>query len=473
VVKKNKTALLICLLFFAAYSILSVVRHAHYGSYGFDLGIADQIVWEYSRFQAPVTTIDHIPFIPELFVHLEFIYILLAPFYWIFSNVNTLLILQAFAVAVSGLPIFYIARKHKLNKFLSVTLLISYLSFYGVQNALWFDVHSTAFGVSFLAWFIYFVDSSNFYASLVTFLLTISCKENYAGMTLLISLVYLFYKKDKRQLIFTGLSLLYLLIAFGFYFPHVGGYRFQSKQGLLGGMSLMDFFNTAEKRQVIFYTLAWTGFLSILQPIFLLPLVGNLASYFILGRDVSTAQGLFLQYRIELTPLLFLATIYGLLRFRKLNKAWTGAYILICALVFQYSLHLPLSYLTKSWFWQQPPSVKDINTVLVSLPPNASVVAQDNIIPHISQRKQIFTLYPTTKDFKKNSPCGRATCEWFSWAGTPAYLVVDTATDWDARGFLTDREDFIAGLENLEKKGIIKAYFCKNDACIYKVLKKP
>lgn len=344
--------------------------------------------------------------------------------------------------------------------------------FYGVQNALWFDVHSTVFGTSFLAWFIYFLDNKNLRASLITFFLVISCKENYAGMTLLISTVYLLYRREKRQLLFMGLSCLYLLIVFGFYFPSIGGYRFQSKQGLLGGISVFDFFSTTEKIEVIGYTFAWTGLLSLLQPLFLLPIIGNLASYFILGRDVSTAQGLFLQYRVELAPLLFLGTIYGIKRIKLLNNVWIGFYILLCAFIFQYAMHLPLSYLSKEWFWKEPASVKNINEIINLLPKNASVVAQNNIVPHISNRDSIFILYPTTKDFVENSPCGKKSCNWLSWVGNPEFLIVDISTDWDERSFLINRESFMDGLKNLEKNNVIVKYREKENAFLYKIVKK-
>jgi uncharacterized membrane protein len=459
-----------------AYATLSLVRHAHYGSFGFDLGIADQVIWEYSTFHAPITTIDHVPFISELFVHLEFIYILVAPFYWLYNSVATLIVLQAFMVSFSGIPIYLLARKYKLSTSLCFAILISYLSFYGVQNALWFDAHSAAFGTSFLAWFIYFLDKKQLKFSLLFFFLTILCKENYAAMTLVISIVYYYLHRDKKNLIFIGLSLLYLLLVFGFYYPHIvpGGYRFQSKDGLLSDdASIMDLANTDEKRQVLFYTFAWTGFLSFLQPIVLLPLIGNLITYFILGRDVSTAQGLFLQYRIELDPLLFWATIYGISKYKALNKKWLAIYLFICVMLLQYALHLPLSYLTKRWFWEQPKSVQDINTVISYIPPQASIVSQNNIIPHISHRYAIFTLWPSTKTFTTNSPCNASSCQWFTWSGKPQYLITDTAKDWDIRHFLADREKYIEGLKNLEKAGYIRKYKQQGDAILYTVIKNP
>ncbi len=462
-------------VFFILYSTLSLIRHQNYGSFGFDLGIADQIVWKYSKLTAPITTIDHTAFIPELFVHLEFIYILIAPFYWIYSHVNTLLLLQSVVVCLSGIPVYLLARHKGLGHFLSISILISYLMFYGIQNALWFDVHSTAFGASFLAWFIYFLDRKSHKTALFFFLLTITSKENYALLTLLVSSIYLYIQRDKKILNYITGSIIYLVLVFGIYFQFIvpGGYRFESSHGLLGGINILDLIGTHEKRQVIFYTFAWTGFLSFLSPIFLIPILGNIALYFIIGREVSTAQGLFLQYRIELAPLLFLATIYGIKKFKSLNSFKTGIFLLICALLLQYVLHLPLSYLTKKWFWAQPESVQYINNILEFLPDEASVVSQNNITPHISQRNEIFTLWPDKKIFNGNSPCGQPECAWFRWNGNPEYLITNTSSDWDARHLLTNREDYIAGIKNMEELNIIKIFKQNGESTIYRIVKKP
>lgn len=451
---------LITFLFFLAYCVLSLTRHAHLESFGFDLGIADQLVWLYSRFLRPVTTIDHVPFISGLSVHVELIYLLLSPVYWIRTGSAILILLQTAIVTSSGIAVYLLARRHTVSVYLAIVLQFGYLMFYGVQQALWFDVHSAAFGTAFLAWFIYYVDSQRLRPAVIAFILTVSCKENFAAMTMLVSLSYLIVRREKRQLLFIGLSGLYLLVVFGVYFGTVvpGGYRFADSGGLFAGMKLSDLFNTPEKRQVWFYTLAWTGFLSVIQPVFLLPVLGNLASYFILGRNVTTAQGLFLQYRIELAPLVYLATVYGLDRLKRFSPRMLTAYLGICVLLGQYVLHLPLSYLAKSYFWHEPASVSTVNTMIPYIPADASVVAQNNIVPHISDRKNIFTLWPEKKDFTRDPPCSQMTCDWFRWAGKPAYLLVDTDSGWDTRHLLTDRTSFMNGLRNLESAGVIRKY---------------
>ncbi len=473
--KQNKIALFICLLFFVAYSTLSIIRHLHYGSYGFDLGISDQIVWQYSHFQAPITTVQSYPFTSILTDHVEFIYVLLSPFYWFFSSPVTLLLLQVFLISFSGVPIYLLAKKRRLKPILCFSLLISYLMFYGIQNALWFDVHSLAFGAAFLAWFIYFLDVKNTLWAIVAFVLAIICKEDIALLTGAVSFVYLLKRKDKFSLSLLLVSGVYLFSVFYIYFPHFtqDGYRYQEKGGLFSNLNTSYFYDTSDKRNTIFYSLAWFGFVPLLAPMFLLPALADITHYFIFAHTLGAAQGFFLHYRVSLAPLLILPTIIALSKFRKLNNKYIAIYFLLVAIFFQYYFHLPLSYLTKRWFWTEPASVKSINAAAQYLPANASIVAQNNITPHISHRDLIFTLYPSTKDFSANSPCKQKTCNWFRWAGNPEYLMVSTSTDWDSRGFLASREDFIKGLQNLEKSKFIKKYFQKGDTIIYKVQRKP
>jgi len=473
--KKNKIAFFVCFLFFLAYSTLSVVRHNHFGSFGFDLGISDQIVWKYSQFQLPITTVQSYPFTSIFTDHIEFIYILLSPFYWIFNSPVTLLLLQAFMVSFSGIPIYLLTKKRNINQFVGIALLFSYLMFYGIQNAVWFDVHSLSFGAAFLAWFIYFLDIKAKLWTILFFILGIICKEDIAFLTEIISLVYFIKRKDKISLILIVGSGIYLFSIFYIYFPHFtqDGYRYQNEGELLSKLKFSYLYDNADKRNSIFYSVAWFGFLPLLIPFYILPALADLTHYFVFANSIEAAQGLFMHYRVTLAPLLILPTIIAINKFKILNNKYVALYLILFAAFFQYYLHLPLSYLTKQWFWREPTSVKDINAIIPLIPPDASVASQNNITPHIAHRHEIFTLWPEKRDFKYNSPCTKPTCNWLRWAGNPSYLVVNTALDWDIRHLLANREDYIDGLDNLEKAGIVEKYKQNGSAVLYKVIKTP
>jgi uncharacterized membrane protein len=466
---------IICFVFFAAYFLLSLIRHLHFGSYGFDLGIVDQIVWKYSQFKMPITTIQFYFFTSLLTDHVELIYILIAPFYWLYKSPITLLFLQAFLIAFSGLPVYYLARKKKITLSLSIALLIAYLCFYGIQNAIWFDVHSITFAAAFLPWFLYFLDSAHMKRAWLAFILAIICKEDVALLTLLISAVYFLTTGKKYALLLSAVSLLYLVSIFAVYFPYFtqDGYRYDNAGGLLADGNPTYFFDTQEKREVYIYSLGWFSFLPLLSPVLLLPALGDVARYFVLGNSIDGAQGLFMHYRASLALLMVWPFIETIRRFTKLNTVFVAIYLVCLVSFLQYRLHVPLTYLTKSWFWTEPESVPHIRSVLAQIPENASVVAQNNIVPHVAQRDEIFTLWPEKRTFTDASVCSSATCDWLKWGGRPQFLLVDTSADWDARHLLVNREEFVKGITNLEKQQYIKKKFQKGNAVLYTIEKQP
>ena len=473
--KKKLIPFLICLLFFIAYAVLSVVRHMHYGSYGFDLGINDQIVWRYAHLQAPLTTIGPFPDKLKLAEHVELVYAFISPFYWVWESAKMLLLLQAAFFCASGIFVYLLARKKKLSRLVSNSLLIIYLGFYGTQNTLWADAHSASFAAAFLMGFVYFFEAKKVFPTMIFFFLAITAKENIGLLTFLVTFVYFVRERKKALLLFMMVSVLYVSFIFFIFFPHVMHvhYLYQNSEGLFSNLNPLSFFDTDEKRQVIWYSLLSYGFLPLLSPLYLIPFIGDLSTYFVVANQLPGAQGLFGQYRISLAPLLIWSTIITLSRYKWLRNRYISVYLIICTLFVQYALHLPLSYLVKSWFWHEPVSVKNINEVITYLPKDASVVSQNNITPHISQRDKIYTLYPVKKSFIKDSPCGQPTCDWFRWAGKPEYMIVDTGPDWDIRHFLANREEYITGIKNLEKGGVIKKYKQKETATLYKIVKQP
>jgi uncharacterized membrane protein len=471
-----KTPYIICILFFVGFSVLAIVRHNNYGSFGYDLGINDQTVWRYSTFQPPITTIDPLPTQTKLATHVELVYAVISPFYWIWSSPIMLILVRNAWFCFSGVAVYLLARKKGINVFVGSSLVFAYLGFYGVQSAIWFDVHSASFATAFLMWFIYFLDIKKKIPAIIFFFLAITAKENIALLTFLTSLVFFIRQRTKLLAFFMIASIAYLLFIFLIFFPQIEHvkYLYAAQNGTINSLSPLDLFKSSENIQVYLYSLLSFGFLPLLSPLSLLPALGDLATYFMFGSNLPAAQGLFGHYRITLTPFLIWSTILAIGRFKKLNKWYIGLYLIISTMFIQYALHLPLSYLAKQWFWAQPPAVKTINTVINNyLPQNASVVSQNNIIPHIAHRDKIYTLYPEQDRFTKNSPCGQKVCDWFRWYGNPQFLIVDTSSNWDARHLLIDRDPYIKGLRNLEKAGVIVKYKQLGTTALYKIIMNP
>jgi uncharacterized membrane protein len=451
--------------------VLSVVRHLHFGSYGFDLGIADQIVWKYSQFKSPITTIQFFPFTSLLSDHVELIYILLSPFYWIFNSPITLLVLQAAFVGLSGIPVFWLARDKGARYSVSIAILISYFSFYGIQNAIWADVHSIVFGAMLLPWFSYYLIKGNRKLSFMFLLLAILCREDVALLTLLASLVIYIKNKSKLALQAMFLSTVYLFLIFAVYFPFFtqDGYRYANQNGMFSDLNLKYYVDSSEKINVYIYSLGWFGFLPLVSSLFLIPAFGDITRFFIFGNSITAGHSIFLHYRVTLAFLLAWPTIEVIRKYTKLNSRITASYLLLTALVCGYLLHSPLTYLSKKWFWNESETVSNINRVIKEIPRNSNIVAQNNIVPHISSRDNVFTLWPEKRKFENTEKCGEMVCHWFRWSGSPEYLIVDTSNDWDIRHFLANREDYLKSIEVFEKNKYIEKEVSYGNAVLYRI----
>lgn len=466
--------LVIILSFFAiAYLLLGVIKHNNFLS-GYDLSIIDQAIWKYSQLKNPITTTHEFYDTPIYIDHLEIIFILIAPLYWIFDSVLVLIVLQVVAIVGSGLAIFLICKKYKISKFASYSITISFLSFFGIQFSIWSDVHSLLFALAFMSWYIYFLEKKNTKLSLLFLVLAIISKEDVALLTFAISIVYFIRQRDKVTLIFSGISLAYLLAIFFIYFPSVvpEGYRFANSHGLLSDINPAYLLNTPDKQKSFIYSLGWFGLIPLAAPLNLLPFLGDLSHYFIIGNGVVRTENIFLHYRSTTALFLTIPTIMVISKYRRLNNWKVGLYLLLCAAFFQYYLHLPLSYLTKKWFWEKNSDASNISQMIKKLPKEASVATQNNIAPHIAHRDQIYLLFPTLRDFKSNSPCGEPTCRWFRVGGAPSYLLIDRGNTWNILHYLGSREEFLQGVNNLEKNGSIKLMDHNDTSYLYKIVKK-
>src|SRR3712207_1280050 len=107
----------LCSLFFIAYVILSLVKHNHFLS-GYDLAVSDQGIWLMSKFKNPISTPHAYPFTSLFSDHVELIYALISPIYWIFDDVRILIAIQAFIISFSAIPIYLLAKKKKLNRWI-------------------------------------------------------------------------------------------------------------------------------------------------------------------------------------------------------------------------------------------------------------------------------------------------------------------------------------------------------------------
>lgn len=471
-INKNAFRLLIIwvIILSILYSALSILRHNHFQSGGFDLGLYDQAVWQYSHFLKPYNTIKvrHI-----LGDHLALTLPLLSPFFWLWEDVRILLIFQAFWLSFSALAVFKLCRVRKFSPLTSLNLSFIYSLFYGIQQAVFFDFHPVIIGVGLIPWLVYFLESHRTKLFLLVLILLLLTQENMGVALACLGFIYLFRKKYRRlalAFIFGGLTWSLLAAKIITYFSD-SGFQYWPQINLHPLRLTTEFFNSQEKRLTWLYSLSWFSFLPIFSPGAILAVFLDLAQYFITGPEFSRMWSPFMHHRAILAPFLLLGTLDALkLLNKKVSSQTISFFLVLIVLCLQYFFHFPLNKLSKPIYWQEEPWMVDDRALIAVVPPETSVATQQNLIPHLSHRKEIYLVYPREHDFTPPAGgCGQVSCWWLDFAGQPEYLVVDLRPNQWLTQTLEETKNFVAGVKNMEKAGKIALMREINAAKLYRI----
>lgn len=453
-----------------AYSTLSIVRHNHFQSGGFDLGIYDQAAWQYAHFQWPYNTIKDRFILGD---HLTLTLPLLAPLFWLWEDVRMLFIFQAFWVSFSTLAIYKLAKIRKLSDVTGFCLAVVYSLFYGIQYLVYFDFHPVAIGVGLLAWIAYFLESGKtrwMIAAVVALLLT---QENMGLALASLGFIYLFRKKHRSVAIAfiicgVGYSLLASKVVASF---SPVGFQYWPRISPNPVIILQQFFDSEEKRQVWWYTLATFSFLPLFSPGAMLAVFFDLAQYFVTGPEFSRMWSPFMHHRATLGVFLALGVLdtLVLLKRRRIAPQRAAVVLLGIALVLQYLWHLPLNKLVKAVYWKEEQWMRDNRAFFATVPPGAALATQQNFVPHLSHRNQIYLVWPRMHDFDEK-PCGQTSCWWLDFDKRAEYLVVDTRPDQWLTQILETNEHWQEAIGNMEKMGRIKLEKSEGSAKLFRIV---
>ena len=426
--KKSEILVIVLLIFIFAvlYSLLSIIRHNRFDSFAYDLGIYDQVVWQYSRLKIPYSSIkEKIIFGDHFTPTLAF----LAPLYWIWNNVRTLLIFQSFWVSISAFG-FYLLAKHKKLPLLPIfAVLFSYLSFFGIQNAINFDFHEIMVGIGFLPWIFLFWEKEDWGKTILLSIFFLGSKENLALIIFGLGFLTLFKKNIKVGGLIIFLSCAYFVLVVNKIIPFFSpvGYEYQPSLPATPLGFIQSFFLPKEKTQTLIYSFFWFSFLPLFNPGALFLSLIDFSQYFLSGEKYSSMWGLYMHYRASVAPILAWGMInsFSSLKRKKINVNYLAVLAIIIPLLLDYQLHLPLNKLSKKYYWQRKEYMRDnqrmINYIKKTISEDAGVVAQNNLVPHLTHRDNIFLLWIKEKE----NDCEESKCWWLFWPERSDYLLVD------------------------------------------------
>ena len=144
---------------FAGFCALGIVRYDNQLPGRFDLGNMVQAVWNTAHGRPLEVTLASGEQTTRLAAHADIFLAGLAPLWVVFPTPVLLLVVQAAALALGALPVFWLARKHIGSDTGAVLMVWAYLAYpwlaWGQVN----DFHSITVGASFLLFAIWALDS--------------------------------------------------------------------------------------------------------------------------------------------------------------------------------------------------------------------------------------------------------------------------------------------------------------------------
>lgn len=451
------------------YSALSLLRHIHFQSGGFDLGLYDQAVWQYAHFLWPYNTIKDRFILGD---HLTLTLPLLSLLYWLWEDVRILLIFQAVAVATSTIAIYLLARVRKFTPFVAFVVAWTYSLFYGIQYGIFFDFHPVVYGVALFAWFIYFFESKKKIVWIVLLIFALATQENMGLALSSLGCIYFFRKEFRGYalwFIIGGVAISLVASRIVAWFSPVG-FQYWPSISLHPLTIAQSFFDSEEKRLVWLYTLSSFSFLSVFSFGAMMAILFDLAQYFISGPEFSRMWSPFMHHRAMLALFVTLGALDTLsfLRKKKIFMVGVAFVLVITTVITQFVLHLPLNKLTKSDYWKKEAWMSDTRTLIDQVPKGFTIATQQNLVPHVSHRETIYLLWPREHDFD-DSPCGQRSCWWLDFPRTVDYVVIDLHPNQWVTQLLETNEHVERAIANMEKAGFITLKQSVGFARLYEV----
>lgn len=421
--KKNIIILAILILAYTLYfSWATISRHQNLFSGRYDLGNMEQTVWNTSEgriFQ--MTNPDTSNISSRLSFHSDFLLILIAPIYKIFPFTETLLIIQAFVVALGAIPVYLIAKhifkRNRLPLLFSLLYLLSPI----VERANIFDFHSEVLAITFLLFTFYFLLTNRLKSFLLFFFLALISKETISLTLAAICFWGIIKNKNRKLCVFLLVfCFAYFFLMVKFLIPqanettanHFALRHFEEGEEGLEKLALSYFTSpiksiiiliSNDTHKYLFKIFSESGFLALFSPLTLLfTLPTTLIN--ILVKD-SQFRSLKYQYSASIVPGLIISTIYGTqILIKKLQKykflamkQWSnGTIIIVAILIIIYSLHKysPLPLIGKSPYLDflsyHYPAKQKLTEWAAKIPEGASVSATNNAGSHLAKRQNLY-----------------------------------------------------------------------------------
>jgi uncharacterized membrane protein len=398
----------------ATFFLQSAARHWAFGSGGKDLGLFYQTHWLIARGLPLDNTLLGMHVLAD---HMTFLDFLVAPLLRLHDGPETLLLVQALAVASAVFPLYALGRRLAGRARAALAVPLLWLLAPDVHSGVMFDYNQTPLGTALLLWTVWALICRGAVAIVLFTLATCAAKGNFCLYLVVVPLVLAVRLISwRRALAVSGLALSVFLLEMLVLFPafRPGGFRHwefeelgQRPREIFATMATRPLFTASllvdhpQKRRSLLQPLATTGFLGLADPLSLAMQLPNWGERFL-----STHRTRWWGYYYGM-PALATALVGLLLGWRALARAGRDgerlpAYLVSCALLVglfpPYRTHdgdrRSMLYTWRRPYASDPEDARTQRAAVsfIGRDPRLRVAAQYHLIPHLAGRPFIVQL---------------------------------------------------------------------------------
>lgn len=402
------------LIYIAVFGLITALRHYNFQTQTWDLAAFVQSFWNAAHGRGLINSLEQVP--NHLGLHFSPFLFLLVPGYVIFQSPYFLLFIQTVAIALGTLPLYFLARRVLNNLLLSRVIAMAYLLYPGLQWANIYDFHEITFFIPLFLSALYFIEVQKFGWAALFLTLSAGVKED-AILAVAFVGIFMLIKKSHEEKWFTvnrkaGLAILAISVILFFFAVRIfmpalgGGVLRLDRYANLGetpaaaienviqnpGILIGTIF-TKEKATYLFWLFLPVLFLPFFSWRSLILLLPGLPENLLTNYQFQFS-GLY-HYDSILIPGIFLGAIYGLKNF--LEK-WSNSekylkWVFVALVSWSFLLRGPLGIASfPVQYFQKNEQWEDYRKLVELVPPELSVAANTNLVPHLSHREFIYTV---------------------------------------------------------------------------------
>lgn len=406
------------------YLLNSVLPYINFHAPASDLGLFNQVIYNFSHFADPTSTIRGVIHIWA--DHFHPILLLLTPLYWFFKGPIPILIVQALVASSAAIPIYLIVKIKTKNSFLSWTASFSYLFFVGLQNALNFGFYPENMAPALFVWAFWFFLRGKIWPYFLFLILWLACKEDISIFAVFLGIYLIFFEKNIKYnkligIITIVIGLIWYKLATGVIIPHYADQFFAWAKTSSSQFMYFNYDQLGNTPWEVVKTIIKNPFYAFyifthpeIKIFTIMQIVFSYGALFIFAPFSIIALPIFLEnflanrqvlwefhfhYQGAYSAILAIASSLAVKniadrfsKHRAIIYLAGGLMIIFCIVLTNAQLNSPFLGL-KNYNLLKFSLDKDVKNILDKIPAQASVSAQNTLAPYLSQREKIY-LYP-------------------------------------------------------------------------------